>query len=103
MFGYNLLQVMPESSLGAALAAWYLHYKNETNSEYKKDSMRVRYRYLSNEIEEDLKASNAIFNKVSNIDLLEIVSDELTKQKAVGWMQGRMEFGPCPGCKKYYC
>ena len=53
-------------SLGAALAAWYLHYKNERTVNIKKDSMRGSYlgpRYLSNEIEEDLKASNAIFNK----------------------------------------
>ena len=46
------------------------------------------------EIEAVLTARGAKFKKFSEEKLIDTVATELVNQKAVGWMQGRMEFGP---------
>ena len=46
------------------------------------------------EIESELKSCGAVFQKLLKEDLIEQVATALATQKAVGWMQGRMEFGP---------
>ena len=45
-------------------------------------------------IEKDLNSCGAIFKKCSDEELVEEVATALSELKAVGWMQGRMEFGP---------
>ena len=42
----------------------------------------------------ELKACGAVFKKLTEDGLLESVSGLLADERAVGWMQGRMEFGP---------
>ncbi len=84
-------------SLGAALSVWYLHYNNERKIIENKDSMKGSYlgpEFSNNEIEVELKTCGAVFKKVSENELIEQVSEALLKEKAIGWMQGRMEFGP---------
>ena len=46
------------------------------------------------EIEAELKICGAIYKKFSESDLINEVATALSDEKAVGWMQGRMEFGP---------
>ena len=46
------------------------------------------------EIEAELKICGAVYKKCSEIELIEEVVEALADEKAVGWMQGRMEFGP---------
>jgi carbamoyltransferase len=46
------------------------------------------------EIEAELKACGAVYRKLSENDLINEVATALESEKAVGWMQGRMEFGP---------
>tara|TARA_B110000027_G_C16089281_1_gene287592 strand:- start:840 stop:1580 length:741 start_codon:yes stop_codon:yes gene_type:complete len=50
--------------------------------------------FSDKEIEAELKAYGAVYTKLSDTDLIEKVATSLTEEKAVGWMQGRMEFGP---------
>tara|TARA_B100000035_G_scaffold306392_1_gene308385 strand:- start:285 stop:1025 length:741 start_codon:yes stop_codon:yes gene_type:complete len=50
--------------------------------------------YNDNDIESELKSCGAVYKKFSEIDLINKVSGDLVDQKAIGWMQGRMEFGP---------
>lgn len=50
--------------------------------------------YSNSEIESEFKACGAVFNKLSENELIDKVAEALVKGKAVGWMQGRMEFGP---------
>ena len=45
-------------------------------------------------IEKTLKNCGAKFIKVSEDELFETVSEYLVKERAIGWFQGRMEFGP---------
>jgi carbamoyltransferase len=83
-------------SLGAALAAHYMHLKNDRRIELP-DAMQGAYlgpSYKNDEIEELLKSKGAIFTKMSDEELIEFTSAALQKEAVVGWFQGRMEFGP---------
>ncbi len=84
-------------ALGAALSIWYKHYKNQRKVLTKKDSMKGSYlgpEYSDLEIENYLNSSGANFKKLSKEELIEKVAEALKNNKAIGWMQGRMEFGP---------
>ena len=83
-------------SLGAALAYWYqeLKHKRKINP---KDSMEGSYlgpRFKNSIIEKELVSLNADFKKNSEEELINILADELSRERTVGWFQGRMEFGP---------
>ncbi len=84
-------------ALGAALSFWYLNQNKDRQVSSKKDSMKGAYlgpKFSNDEIEIKLKECGAVYKKLTDTELLETVSDLLVNQKAVGWMQGRMEFGP---------
>ncbi|EMH80455.1 putative carbamoyl transferase, NodU family [alpha proteobacterium HIMB114] len=82
-------------SLGAALAYWHNELNNhKINS---KDAMQGSYlgpSYESNYIEKELNRIGANFQKYTNDELLDVTANELANEKAIGWFQGRMEFGP---------
>ena len=50
--------------------------------------------YSQNEIEKELNNIGAIFQTYNYEDLIENTSEFISQEKAVGWFQGRMEFGP---------
>ena len=82
-------------SLGAALAYW--HHELKMPREDFKDQMKGSYlgpKYNDEHIERELITINAKFKKLSNNDLIETVAKELSREKTIGWFQGRMEFGP---------
>ncbi len=84
-------------ALGAALSAYYLHHKCERKVSINSDTMKGSYlgpEFSDTQIEQELKACGASFKKLSKIELIDQVSSALVEKKAVGWMQGRMEFGP---------
>ena len=84
-------------ALGAALSVWHLHYNNDRKIASQSDSMKGSYlgpEFSDKEIEAELKTYGAVYTKLSDTDLIEKVATALTEEKAVGWMQGRMEFGP---------
>ncbi len=83
-------------SLGAALALWYIDQKNKRFIN-KNDDMSGSYlgsEFTQDQIENELKSLGANFVKVNYEDLINQTSDYLLKEKAIGWFQGRMEFGP---------
>ena len=82
-------------SLGAALALWYLEFKKDRFS--TKDEMQGSYLgpdYSQHEIENELKKIEANFKILDNNEITEKTSESLKNGDAVGWFQGRMEFGP---------
>tara|TARA_X000000950_G_scaffold7983_1_gene8780 strand:- start:1501 stop:3339 length:1839 start_codon:yes stop_codon:yes gene_type:complete len=84
-------------ALGAALSAWYLHYGKDRKVSSERDSMKGSYlgpEFSDNEIESELKTCGAVYKKLSEVDLINEVATALADEKAIGWMQGRMEFGP---------
>ena len=50
--------------------------------------------YNDSKVEEILKSINANYNKHEENQLIDIIANEISKGKTVGWFQGRMEFGP---------
>ena len=89
-------------SLGAALALWYDDNKNErlinTN-----DNMKGSYlgtEFTQQEIEKELISLGANFETVEYDDLINKTAEFISIEKAIGWFQGRMEFGPrALGCR----
>ena len=83
-------------SLGAALALWYIDQDNPRKID-KNDSMQGSYlgpNFSQRQIEEQLKKAGANFEILKEEDLIRKTSENLLKGDAVGWFQGRMEFGP---------
>ena len=84
-------------ALGAALSIWHQYHNKERSSSKDRDAMKGSYlgpEFNDAEIEDTLMACGAIFKKLSETEIIEEVVSALTDEKAVGWMQGRMEFGP---------
>jgi carbamoyltransferase len=85
-------------ALGAALAAY--HELSETPRAPVNgavDHMHGSYlgpAYGEASIEADLRGAGARFEVLDDADVVERTADALASGKAVGWMQGRMEFGP---------
>jgi carbamoyltransferase len=84
-------------ALGAALAAWYLFRDQPRHVGGSRDSMEGSFLGPSFEqldIERRLREAGARFAVLSPGGLIEACVDALAAQKALGWFQGRMEFGP---------
>ena len=84
-------------ALGAALSAYYLHHKKERILSPESDKMKGSYlgpSFSDVDIESELTNCGAKFTKLSENELIEKVSSAIADEKAIGWMQGRMEFGP---------
>ncbi|MDA8907432.1 hypothetical protein N9I40_07160, partial [Planktomarina temperata] len=84
-------------ALGAALSVWYLHHQKKREVSSKSDAMSGAYlgpAFTDDEIEIELTACGANYKKLKTEDLLAAVASSLSHEQAVGWMQGRMEFGP---------
>ncbi len=83
-------------SLGAALALWHLENKNKREINFN-DDMNGSYlgpEFTQKEIEKELNTLGANFEVLEYEDLMNITSENLLNEKAIGWFQGRMEFGP---------
>ena len=83
-------------SIGAALALWHIDQGNKRIVK-KEDSMKGAYlgiEFSQDEIEKELKVVGAKYKILSKKDLIEETSNYLSQEKAIGWFQGRMEFGP---------
>ena len=83
-------------ALGAALALWYKELNNNRKISTT-DDMRGSYlgpQFKQDEIEQELKNMGAVFEKFSEDKMIEKTAEALSEEKAIGWFQGRMEFGP---------
>jgi carbamoyltransferase len=84
-------------ALGAALSVWHQFEDNQRISDGKQDKMHGSYlgpSFSNEEIERSLKEKGSPYVRLDDAALVERVADELTAEKVVGWLQGRMEFGP---------
>jgi len=83
-------------SLGAALALWHIEQNNPRVVSLN-DDMQGSYlgpEYSQKQIEEELNKAGAKFKTLDEEDLIEKVATDISKSEAIGWFQGRMEFGP---------
>jgi carbamoyltransferase len=84
-------------ALGAALAVYHTHLKHPRACDGVRDAMQGAYlgpQFSDSEIEQNLQAAGARFVRLSDDEMLETCARELAGGSALGWFQGRMEFGP---------
>jgi carbamoyltransferase len=84
-------------ALGAALAACHLYKGQPRSINSSGDGMKGAYlgpEFSQAEIERRLEAAGAAFSTLGEADLIEASAEALADGKALGWFQGRMEFGP---------
>ena len=85
------------AALGAALAYWFHELNKERVVDAQSDSMLGGYlgpSFSQEKINEQLLKCGAKFEVLEEDKMLEIVSKKLSQGLAVGWFQGKMEFGP---------
>ena len=83
-------------SLGAALALWHIEQKKDRIVNLN-DDMKGSYlgtEFNQEDIEKELESAGANFKKFQYEDLISKTAEFLSNEKAIGWFQGRMEFGP---------
>ena len=84
-------------ALGAALAAYHLHLGQARRVGNARDGMAGSYlgpAFAQGEVERRLAGAGAVFEVLEEDALVARAVDALVDGKAVGWFQGRMEFGP---------
>ena len=84
-------------ALGAALSAYHLYKKQPRKVNGAQDAMAGSYlgpQYNEANIEECLTAAGAHFEIFDEKTIIAKTADALAEAKAIGWFQGRMEFGP---------
>lgn len=84
-------------ALGAALSAWYGYLDQPRAASNGQDHMRGGYlgpQFHQAEIEQRLTDAGARFEVLEESELLRRAVSDLVDGKALGWFQGRMEFGP---------
>jgi carbamoyltransferase len=85
-------------ALGAALAVWHMHKQHpQPRVMMLPDAMQGAFLgpdFSDDEIEAVLCSHQAVYRKMDTESLLDEVAGLLGSEKIVGWVQGRMEFGP---------
>ena len=100
--GQEHLWIQPASgdaggALGAALAAYHLHLEQPRQLPPSGDSMKGSYLgpiFSDEEIAKRLEGMSAQFEVLEEDKFIRSCVEILQEGKAVGWFQGRMEFGP---------
>jgi carbamoyltransferase len=83
-------------ALGAAQVFYYQELDNKRKI-LKTDSMNGSYlgpKFTDDQVEDELKNCGANFKKLTLDQIIKDTAKALSEEKAVGWFQGRMEFGP---------
>jgi carbamoyltransferase len=84
-------------ALGAAMVAYYLHGKKTRHVNGAMDGMRGGYlgpQFTTDDIQRRLNAAGAVFEVMDDEQIVGACAEALAEGKALGWFQGRMEFGP---------
>ncbi len=84
-------------ALGAALAAYHFQLRNPRTVQSAPDGMHGSYlgpTFDQKDIEQRLTSAGARFTVVEPTEMIDITAKALASEQAVGWFQGRMEFGP---------
>jgi carbamoyltransferase len=84
-------------ALGAALVGYHLFCRKPRQAPAALDAMRGGYlgpQFSLQEIQDQLAKAGAVFETLDDQGLVDACARALAEGKAVGWFQGRMEFGP---------
>ena len=83
-------------ALGAAQAFYYQELDNQRKI-LKTDSMNGSYlgpQFTDDQVENELKSCGANYKRLTSDQIIKDTAKALSEEKAIGWFQGRMEFGP---------
>ena len=83
-------------ALGAAQAFYYQELDKKRKI-LKTDTMNGSYlgpQFSDEQVEDELKICGANYKKLTSDQIIKDTAKALSEEKAVGWFQGRMEFGP---------
>ena len=84
-------------ALGAALSAWYQKTQAPRQASGCRDTMKGSYlgpAFADDEIRQYLDQQGISYAAMSDGELYRAIAAELAEGKVVGWLRGRMEFGP---------
>lgn len=84
-------------AVGAALGAYHLMLGKERGIPAGLDGMKGAFlgpEFTEEEVADRLTRCGAVFTTLGEPELVDAVASELAAGKAIGWMHGRMEFGP---------
>ena len=84
-------------SLGAAYAAWHLELDKERTKPEARDAMRGSYlgpAFTDEDSTQRLDKLGAVYEVFSPDDIIAKAAQKLANGQAIGWFNGRMEFGP---------
>ena len=85
------------NALGAALAAYYMHFKNARVTSSGYDQMewsRLGPSYSQQAIKRAIEKHELNYKKFTEAELITFCAEQLAKGQNLAWFQGRMEFGP---------
>lgn len=100
---FNEIWIQPAAgdaggALGAALSVWHMQQHDpQPRIALKPDAMQGAFlgpEFSDDEIEVVLKKHHAVYSKLDTSELHPSVATLLAEQNIVGFVQGRMEFGP---------
>jgi carbamoyltransferase len=83
-------------ALGAALVFYYQELDNKRKI-LKNDLMNGSYlgpQFTDDQVENELKRCGANYKKITTNQIIKDTVKALCEEQAIGWFQGRMEFGP---------
>ena len=85
-------------ALGAAQAAYHIFYGKDRSTTSSLDAMKGSYlgpEFCDQDVETVARKYGAVYTKFNNhAEMCEAVARKLSEGNVIGWMQGRMEFGP---------
>ncbi|MCX6352950.1 MAG: carbamoyltransferase [Bacteroidetes bacterium] len=85
-------------ALGAALAAYHIKFQKERVIDYKMDAMQGSYLgpdFSDRDVENVSRKYNGVYHRYNSMEeMCEATAILVDEGNAIGWVQGRMEFGP---------
>ena len=84
-------------AVGAALSAWYQYENQPRTADNVHDKMNGSYlgpRHSNDDVESRLRKLGAVYHQLDDEKLIDSTAGYLAEGKVIGWLQGRMEFGP---------
>jgi carbamoyltransferase len=84
-------------AIGGALNAWYQYENQPRTADNVHDRMKGSYlgpRHSNDDVESRLQKLGAVYHRLDDDTLIESTAQYLADGKVIGWLQGRMEFGP---------
>jgi carbamoyltransferase len=84
-------------ALGAALCVWHRYLGNERTNDTKRDSQQGSYlgpSYSSEKVKNFLNKNGCVYHELNDDKKANTIAELIAEGKIIGYMSGRMEFGP---------